>query len=93
MKNLVPQGGVDDERLAAGRTVPADIWLAVWPHATEHGEALMLRFLDHEESRNRYYAAISLSRRQSLNPALTKALEQRLPVESDPVVQNVLKDL
>lgn len=53
-----------DERVAAGRSVPADIWLAIGPHATERGERLLHDHLDSDDPRHRHYAALAAKRRE-----------------------------
>lgn len=63
-----------DERLAAGRSVPSDIWLAIGPYASKHGEQLLVRFLHNEEPQHRIYAAIAIGRRLGNNPALLETL-------------------
>jgi len=80
-----------DERMAAGRTVPSDIWLAIAPHASDHGKDLLLQFLDHEELRHRYYATLAMGRRISEVPEFAVALRQRLAVESEPVIRKALE--
>lgn len=52
-----------DERTAAGRAVPADIWLAIAPFASQRGERLMREHLQHEDSRHRHYAAAAIENR------------------------------
>jgi hypothetical protein len=74
------------ERLAAGRAVPADIWLALEPHAGASGMALMSSHLDHPDADHRRYAALALSRRRS-DPGVGAALAARLAVETDPAVR------
>ena len=80
-----------DERLAAGRSVPADIWLAVGPYARPRGEELMLTFLADQDAKHRYYAATAIGRRLDKNPQLTNALAQQLEKEANTVVREVLE--
>lgn len=54
-----------DERLAANRSVPADIWLAIGPHATERGERLLLEHLSSDDPRHRHYAALAAKGREA----------------------------
>lgn len=80
-----------DERLAAGRTLPNEIWLAIGPHASEHGEQLMLRFLNDDDALHRYYSAMALVRRVPTNPGLAERLAERLSTESEPEIRKVLE--
>lgn len=52
-----------EEREAAGRSVPADIWLAAAPHASARGEAMLARYAASGEPRQRRYAREALARR------------------------------
>lgn len=56
-----------DERTAAGRTVPADIWLALAPHASERGLRLLREHLEHENTAHRFYAAQALKNNDTGN--------------------------
>ncbi len=81
-----------DERLAAGRSVPNDIWLAIGPHASTHGEALMLQFLDDDDASHRYYAALALTRRIRKNPDLAQVLSGRLSIEPEPDIRQIIEN-
>ena len=52
-----------DERIAAGRSVPTNIWLALGPHASTHGEALLLEYSRHANPEHGHYAATALADR------------------------------
>lgn len=80
-----------DERLAAGRSLPSDIWLAIGPYASKHGEQLMIAYLHNEDPQHRHYAAIALGRRLGDNPTLLETLKQRLSDETDAHVLETLK--
>lgn len=54
-----------DERLAAGRGVPGDIWLALGPHASAHGLALLRRHAEGKDPEHRRFAALALAARTS----------------------------
>jgi len=56
-----------DERTAAGRPVPSDIWLALAPYASERGLRLLREHLDHENVEHRQYAAQALKNRNTGN--------------------------
>jgi hypothetical protein len=79
------------ERRAAGRTVPRDIWLALGPEASPQGEALMLEHLADDERCHRYYAALAMLRRCHAVPRLRAPLVERLRIERDPAVLDVLR--
>jgi hypothetical protein len=79
------------ERRAAGRTIPRDIWLALGPEASATGEALMLEHLADEERCHRYYAALATLRRCHTTPRLRAPLVERLRIERDPAVLEVLR--
>lgn len=80
-----------DERTVAGREVPADIWLAVEPYASENGLALILRALEREEPAHRYHAALALSRRVC-DPQIGEAFAKRLQEETEPNIRGLLHD-
>ena len=48
-----------DERVAANRSVPADIWLALAPYASPRGEELLQSALNGEDEQHRHYAALA----------------------------------
>lgn len=52
-----------DEREAAGRAVPADIWLALAPQASPRGEAMLRRYARSNAPEHRRYAREALARR------------------------------
>jgi hypothetical protein len=79
------------ERRAAGKPVPSDIWLALGPEASPAGEALMVEHLAHEDRRHRYYAALATWRRSHSVAPLRARLVERLDVERDPAVVEVLR--
>jgi len=54
-----------DERTAAGRTVPTDIWLALAPHASERGLRLLNEHLEHENTEHRHYVTRALEIRNT----------------------------
>jgi len=80
-----------EERIAAGRPVPVDLWLALGPCASPRGERLLLAYIRDEDPRQRYYAALALVQRQAVNPGLRTILEERLDAETDERVHSVLR--
>lgn len=73
-----------DERTAARRSVPADIWLALAPHAGPRGEHLLVEHLSSDDAAHRYYAALAASTRREARAPLREALAARLAQETDP---------
>jgi len=80
-----------DERLAAGRSVPADIWLALAPHASAAGLERLQQALQDDSPEHRYYAARATGRRPP-TPALSAAIERQLQHETDPRIRRQLLD-
>lgn len=80
-----------DERIAADRAAPADIWLALAPHASPRGEALLSEHLAHADPRHRYYAIHAAARLASARPTLAEQLRARLTAESDPDCMTALQ--
>lgn len=56
-----------EERTAAGRAVPSDIWLALAPHASEQGLRLLRAHVEHEDAAHRHFAARALKDRNAVN--------------------------
>lgn len=52
-----------DERTAAGRAVPVDIWLALGPFASRRGVQLMRDHLRHADPRHQYFATAAMKQR------------------------------
>jgi hypothetical protein len=78
-----------DERVAAGRAVPSDIYLALVPHADERGLGLAMAALGHADAAHRIHAARALTARRDA-PGVHDALARRLAVETDPAVTAIL---
>lgn len=78
-----------DERLAAGRSVPADIWLAVAPHASSAGLERLQQALQDTSPEHRYHAAKALSRRPP-TPALSTTIDRQLQREPNQRVRRQL---
>lgn len=79
-----------DERTAAGRPAPFDIWLAMIPHASPRGLELAVEHLSHAEPGHRFNAAIALGRKARRDPELRSTLQRRLEIETDERVQRAL---
>lgn len=84
-------GDYYDERTAAQRSVPADIWLAMVPHAPAERLELAKQHLAHADSAHRLHAAVALARRAAREPAIGGWLAERCCVESDPRVLAALR--
>ena len=80
-----------DERTAAGREVPSDIWLAMGPYASNRAENLMIKHLSHDNPEHRCYAGLAIGRRLKLRSELRKVLEERLKLETNAHVLQVLE--
>jgi hypothetical protein len=78
-----------EERTLAGRTVPADIWLPLVPHASPAGITLALEALADANPSRRYYAALALCGRRA-EPAIGAALAARRGEESDMRITAIL---
>ncbi len=83
------------ERVAAGRTVPVDIWLALGPCASPNGLRLTIDHLGHPDPAHRYHAALALTRglaagRRADGAEIARALAERGTIETDPQVSRVL---
>jgi hypothetical protein len=84
-------GDYYDERTAAQRSVPADIWLAMVPHAPAERLELAKQHLAHPDPAHRFHAAVALARRAACEPAIGGWLAERCRVESDPLVLAALR--
>lgn len=80
-----------DERTAAGREVPCDIWLAMGPYASERAEKLMSEHLSHDNPEHRCYSGIAIGHRLKQRPQLRKVLEDRLKIETNARVLQALQ--
>jgi hypothetical protein len=79
-----------DERVAAQRSVPADIWLSVTPYASEHGFEILTKALSDNDWEHRYYAAIAVNRFRPQTAELYSTIETRLDQENDERISNLL---
>ncbi|MCP3868256.1 MAG: hypothetical protein GY703_09225 [Gammaproteobacteria bacterium] len=80
-----------DERLAAQRSVPVDIWLAMGAFLSERGVQLLSRHLIHEELDHRYYAVLAVILYQVDIPSIKALLKERLAREPDPEILELVK--
>jgi hypothetical protein len=78
-----------DERVAAGRDVPQDLWLALEPHASPRGLALIIEALNDAVPGHRYNAVLALTRRRS-DPRVSRALADRASRETDAELRRML---
>ncbi len=72
-----------DERAAAGRSIPADIWLALERFASPRAEAMMIQHLSNDSPEHRYYAAKALQQQQPLSIERRQLLDRFLATEKD----------
>jgi hypothetical protein len=77
-----------DEREAAGREVPSDIWLALAPHVDSEGVPRVHSYLSHEDPDHRYWAAVGLGTRPDGEGR--QALQERLRIEEQPRVRDAI---
>jgi hypothetical protein len=74
------------ERVAANRSIPSDIWLALEPCASAEGETLMVSHLVNDSPRDRYYIVKALLQQNPLSPKRQQLLNEHQQVEKDPIV-------
>lgn len=79
-----------DERVAADRSVPADIWLALAPYASSRGEDLLKTALVNSDSEHRYYAALAMSKILEKKSEYKELISQQLKQEKDERVRKIL---
>jgi hypothetical protein len=79
-----------DERTAAGRPAPVDIWLALVPHASPRGIELAKQHVSHADPGHRFHAALALGSAAERLPELRGLLEERLLRETDDRVRRAL---
>jgi hypothetical protein len=77
------------EREAAGRGVPADIWLVIASHAGAEALTRLYRYSHDPDPRHRYHAAVGLGLRG--DPAQRPRMEDLLQQERDPKVISALQ--
>jgi hypothetical protein len=80
------------ERGAAGRPLPADIWLAIGPCASDAGLRKMIDHLGDDNIGHRYYCSLALIRRLPRDASLLPVLRQRLQAEPETLVRDLLQD-
>ncbi len=76
------------EREAAGRPVPADIWLVLAPHVGPEGLERVHRYLGHEDPGHRYWAAVGLG--SLTNGSSREALQARADLEQEERVRKAI---
>jgi len=79
------------ERVAADRTIPADIWLALEPYASPEGRALMISHLSNDAPEHRYFVARAMQQQTPITAETQQLLDERREVEKDPRVLGLLK--
>jgi hypothetical protein len=84
-------GDFYDERTAAGRAAPVDIWLALVPFATAERLELAKRHLTHADPAQRFHTAVALGRRGVRHPELRTLLAERAKRETDARVLTALQ--
>lgn len=79
------------ERENANRTVPVDIWLAIGPFASDTGKQQIMKYLTDEDIGHRYYCAFALIKRLPQDSSVESVLKQRMDIEQDPMIINLLQ--
>ena len=77
-----------NEREAAGRQVPGDIWLALAPFVDSQGLPRVYKYLNHEDCEHRYWSAVGLGLRSG--DESREALQERLRLDEVPRVRNAI---
>jgi len=80
-----------DERRAANRTIPIDIWLAMSRYASAHGRQLMLDHLAHQDRGHRYYALMAIQTGELVDESTLDLLRKRIVLETDPGIMKLLQ--
>lgn len=79
-----------DERLSANRSLPTDIWLALAPHISQNGLKYLSEYLESATIEHRYFSALAVSKNQELIEELSDILAQRLELETNPKILELL---
>lgn len=79
-----------DERIAAGRTIPPDIWLALEPYASENGVNLIRKHLRSETPEHRYFSVKALQQQNPLSPERKQWLKELFDYERDARILTLL---
>ena len=79
-----------EERLAAGREFPADIWLALWPFASPEGERRLLEYASGVDPRQRYNAILALRNSLVAKPESAQLLAGLREREQDPQLRKLI---
>jgi hypothetical protein len=82
-----------DERRAANRTIPRDIWLAMNQYCSARGRQLMVDHLVHADQGHRYNALMALQAGHLIDQPVLELLQQRSELETDPDVLKLLQDI
>lgn len=78
-----------DEREAAGRTVPTDIWYVIAPYIGPTGLERVRTYLEHDDPAHRYWAAVGLARARQ--GGIAESLRNRLANEEHPRVREAIE--
>ncbi|MEL7450449.1 MAG: EboA domain-containing protein [Pseudomonadota bacterium] len=80
-----------DERKAAGRTVPVDMWLAMAPHGSPRAVELVTARLSDDDPAHRLFAATALGWSQPADAPAVAALREALATEQDERVRAAMQ--
>lgn len=81
------------ERLAAKRSIPVDIWLAMEPYASIYGEEMIFKYLSDENYYHRYYSIFALLQNKPISKIRKTKLNERLRVEHDEKLLELLSTM
>jgi len=81
------------ERLAAKRSIPVDIRLALEPYASEYGEEMIYRYMSDEDYQHRYYSIFALLQNKPISKIRKIKLNERLSVEDDKKILQLLSTM
>ncbi len=75
------------ERLAADRSIPVEVWLALAPYTSDYGEELMFKYLSNGDSEHRYNVIAALLQQSPLsNKRKQRILAQQLHEKNEAIL-------
>lgn len=79
-----------EERVAAGREIPVDIWLALAPYCSVQGEQLLIYAISDKNAGHRHFSASAIMYYGLYTADINTALENQLKNESNNIVRNTI---
>lgn len=74
------------ERIAADRSIPSDIWLALEPFASPYGYSLLIQQLKNSNPEHRYYALKALKQSPPISEERTQLINEHLKNEDNETI-------